>query len=83
MPEETTVVITETTDIESAIESALSTEPIEETTTMTTAISYLPVDEQLTYIRSDLDYILGLAVAFLIIEMCKWSYRLLNIFMPI
>lgn len=79
VPEEITSENTET----STFESALSMEDAEETTTTTTTSAYLPVDEQLSYVRSDLDMLLGLVVAFMVIELCKWSYRLLNIFFPI
>lgn len=50
-------------------------------TTTTTLVSY-PYEEQVTYIRGDLDLIAGLLVAFMIIELCKWSYRFLNMFFP-
>lgn len=50
-------------------------------TTSTTLVSY-PYEEQVTYIRGDLDLIAGLLVAFMIIELCKWSYRFLNMFFP-
>lgn len=88
---DTTETLTETTEetaIESAlttneIESALTTEATGETTTETITTVFLPVDEQLTYVRSDLDMILGLIVAFMVIELCKWAYRFLNIFIPI
>lgn len=50
-------------------------------TTITTVSSY-PYDTQMTYIRGDLDLIAGLLVAFMVIELCKWSYRFLNIFFP-
>lgn len=60
--------------------SVSTTETTIETTT--TAISY-PYEEQVTQIRGDLDLIAGLLVAFMVIELCKWSYRFLNIFFPI
>lgn len=75
----TTTTVSELTETTSLFESALSTGETEETTTVT----FLPVEEQLSYVRSDLDFILGLLVAFIVIELCKWVYRFLNIFIPI
>ena len=59
---------------------ATQSETIE--TTTTTVVSY-PYEEQVTQIRGDLDLIAGLLVAFMVIELCKWSYRFLNIFFPL
>lgn len=66
--------------MEETTTSVTTTETSIETTT--TAISYL-FDEQVTQIRGDLDLIAGLLVAFVVMELCKWSYRFLNIFFPI
>lgn len=75
MEEETTREVTSAlTNSEDEAETSL--------TTTTTAISY-PYEEQVTIIRGDLDLIAGLLVAFMVIELCKWSYRFLNIFFPI
>ena len=70
--EETTTILT-TTLIESGSDSE---------TTTTTTVPY-PYEEQVSYIRGDLDLIAGLLVAFMIIELCKWSYRFFNMFFPI
>ena len=51
------------------------------TETTVTTVSYL-YEEQITQIRGDLDLIAGLLVAFMVIELCKWSYRFLNMFFP-
>lgn len=81
---ESALTINEEDDLSVETVTALTTEETEETTTTTTTTSpFLPVDEQLTYVREDLGWILGLLVAFMVIELCKWSYRFLNIFMPI
>lgn len=65
---------------ETTTSSVSTTETTVETTT--TAISY-SYEEQVTQIRGDLDLIAGLLVAFMVIELCKWSYRFFNIFFPI
>lgn len=75
MQEEETVT---TSEESGTIESAHSTET--ETTT-TTAVTF-PCEEHITQIRYDLDLIAGLLVAFIVIELCKWSYRFLNMFFP-
>ena len=60
--------------------SVTTTETSIETTTTATSYQY---EEQVTQIRGDLDLIAGLLVCFMVIELCKWSYRFLNIFFPI
>lgn len=67
---------------ETATSTVTTIEETSETTSTTTLISY-PYEEQVTIIRGDLDLIAGLLVAFMVIELCKWSYRFLNIFFPI
>lgn len=67
---------------ETATSTVTTIDDTSETTTTTTLISY-PYEEQVTIIRGDLDLIAGLLVVFMVIELCKWSYRFLNIFFPI
>lgn len=67
---------------ETATSTVTTIDETSETSTTTTLISY-PYEEQVTIIRGDLDLIAGLLVAFMVIELCKWSYRFLNIFFPI
>lgn len=75
--------MTEAPESTSAASEVTETVSSEEEYTMTSTTAFLPVDEQLSYVRSDLDLIAGLLVAFMVIELCKWSYRFLNIFFPI
>ncbi len=72
MEEETTV--TEVT------ETITETGESETGTTTTTVVAWTP--ETVSHISADLDLIAGLLFTFMIIELCKWSYRFLNIFFP-
>ncbi len=70
--------------METEVTTTTATSNSEEyTETTTTTVSGYLYEDQVTQIRGDLDLIAGLLVAFMVIELCKWSYRFLNIFFPI
>lgn len=59
------------------------TENLEETTTTTTTVTTFPYEKDMAYIRGDLDLIAGFLLFFVIVELCKWTYRFFNIFFPV